>query len=70
MLYDCNSILQFYSTIRKPHSPTLTYCLICKLGLEIVNLNSSPPLDFPLTRTTQSTRILLVAAIKRETVNA
>jgi len=70
ILYNYNSILQFYSTTRKPYSPTLTYCPICKLGLEIVNLNSLPPLNFPPTRTTQSTRILPVAAIEQETVNA
>jgi len=69
MSYNCNSILQFYSTTRKPYSPTLTYCPICKLGLEIVNFNSLLPLNFPLTRITQSTRILPVTAIKQETVN-
>ena len=57
MLYNYNSISQFCLAIGKPHSSILTYCSICKLGLEIVNLNSSPPLDFPPLLLSKSIRI-------------
>ena len=76
MLYDCDSISQFCLAIGKPHSSILTYCFICKSGLEIVNLDSSPPPNFPLLplpksiRTTQPIRTLPIAAIERENVNA
>ena len=76
MSYDCDSISRFCSATGKPHSSTLTYCSICKSGLEIVNLDSSPPPDFlplPLSksiRTTQPIRTLPVAAIERDNVNA
>jgi hypothetical protein len=76
MSYDSNRISQFCSATGKPHSSTLTYCSICKSGLEIVNLDSSPPPDFPplplpkSIRTTQPIWTLPVAAIERENVNA
>jgi hypothetical protein len=76
MSYNCDSISQFCSAIGKPHSSTLTYCPICKSGLEIVNLDSSPPPDslpLPLPksiRTTQPIRALPIAATERDNVNA
>jgi hypothetical protein len=76
MSYNSDRISQFCSATGKPHSSTLTYCFICKSGLEIVNLDSSPPPDFPplllpkSIRTTQPIRTLPVAATEQENVNA
>jgi hypothetical protein len=76
MSYDRDSISQFCSAIGKPHSSILAYCSICKSGLEIVNIDSSPPPDFPPSilpksiRTIQPIRTLPIAAIERENVNA
>src|ERR1700722_2472152 len=67
MLYERDAISQFCSATGKLHSSTLIFCLICKSGQEIVDLDSSPPSS---TRTTQSTRIFPVAATERENVNA
>jgi hypothetical protein len=76
MSYDCGGISQFCSATGKPHSSTLTYCSICKSRLEIVNLDSSPPPDFPplllpkSIRTTQPIQTLPIAAAERDNVNA
>ncbi len=75
-MYDSNRILQFCLAIRKPYSFTFTYCFVCKLKLEIVNLNYLPLLNvLPLLLlkficTTQPLRTLLVAATKQENANA
>jgi hypothetical protein len=69
MLYKRNAISQFCLVTRKLYSSTLIFYLICKLGQEIVNLNSSP-LSLPQsTCTTQSTWIFPVAATEQENVN-
>jgi hypothetical protein len=65
MSYELNVISQFCLATRKLYSFTLIFCLICKSGQEIVNLDSLPL----FTCTTQSTWILLVAAVKQENVN-
>jgi hypothetical protein len=65
MLYKLDVISWFCLATRKLYSSTLIFCLICKLGQEIVDLNSLPL----FTCTTQSTWILPVAAIKQENVN-
>ena len=68
MLYNYNFILQFCLATRKLYSSTLTFCLICKLGQDIINFNSLP-LSLLSNCTTQSTCILLVAAIEQGNVN-
>jgi hypothetical protein len=65
MLYKLNTILWFCLATKKLYSSTLIFCLICKLGQEIINFNSLPL----STCTTQSTWILLVATVKQENVN-
>lgn len=70
MSYERDSISRFCSATGKLHSSTLIFCSICKSGLEIVDLDSSPPTLPSSTRTTQSLRIPPVAITERETVNA
>lgn len=68
MSYERDAISRFCSATGKLHSSTLTFCLICKSGQDIIDLDSSPP-SLPSNRTTQSTRIPPVAATERENVN-
>ena len=69
MLYEHNAILRFCLATKKPYSSTRIFCLICKLKQEIVDFDFSLPLLLQSARTTQSTRIFLVAATKQENVN-
>jgi hypothetical protein len=69
MLYKRDAISQFCLATRKLHSSTFIFCPICKLGQEIVNLDSLP-LSLPQsTCITQSTWIFPVAATEQENVN-
>ena len=76
MSYNRDNISRFCLAIGKPYFFTLTYCSICKSGQEIINLDSSLPLDFPplllpkSIRTIQPIRTLAVAATERDNVNA
>jgi hypothetical protein len=69
MLYKRDTMSQFCLATRKLYSSTLIFCPICKLRQEIVNFDSLPLSLLQSTCTTQSTRIFLVAATKRENVN-
>jgi hypothetical protein len=69
MSYDRDSISRFCSATGKPYSFALTYCSICKSGIEIIDLDSLPPPDSKSICTTQPVRTL-VAATERDNVNA
>jgi hypothetical protein len=64
-----NTISLFCSATGKSHSLTLTFCLICKSGQEIIDHDFSLSLP-PSTHMTQPHHPLHVAATERDIVNS